>query len=282
MQPSPIPAPKVILEGPTGTGKTHSILTAVEAGLETAVLFTEPHGRSILNHIPCPKLHWMFIPPFAPGWDEMIKRADTMTKMSWGVLSKMTEDPSKSTYNSFWRAINAVARFKCDRCGTVLGDVTTWGTNRAFFLDSYSGINRMAMQMVTGESIAKTQPQWGAAMAAELALADKLATDTRCLFVLICHVERIVDEVVGGTYLLPLALGKKNAPELPKNFSDVILTKRLGDRFSWSTADTAAELKAMHVPISDKLEPSFVNLMNSWKAKGGIIEIPDTTASTNT
>jgi len=262
----------MILMGPTGSGKTHSVRTLVDAGIETFVVFTEPHGRGVVSDIPCPKLHWTYVPPSTGSWTEMIQKADVATKMSWKALSGMTEDPNKSKYTGFFRLLSALHNFRCDRCGKEFGDVSTWGTNRALAIDSWSGINEMAMQMFTGESIARSQPQWGAAMNTELSFANKLCYDLRAHFVLICHLEYDKDEVLGGMKLMPLSLGRKVAPDLPKNFSDVILAQRLGTTFSWSTANPSADLKAINVPISDKLPSSFVPVIEQWKTRGGIIE----------
>lgn len=269
---SPIPGANVMLMGETGSGKTTVLRTLPDAGVETFIIFTEPHGMAVVADIPCPKLHWTYIPPTSSSWEDLLKRADTMSKMSWSALSKMTEDPDKHKYRGYWKVVDALHNFKCDRCGKEFGDVSNWGTNRAIVIDSFSGINQMAMQLITGESIARSQPQWGAAQVAEITLSNRLCYDTRAHFILITHIERLLDEISGGMTLVPLALGKKVAPELPKNFSDVIHCYRSGLDFRWSTATPNAALKGGNCPLSDKLPASFVPLIEKWKSRGGIIE----------
>lgn len=275
---SPIPGLNTFLIGPTGTGKTDSLISLVQAGLELFVIFTEPHGRSVLMQsaqrrgVDLSKIHWAYIPPTSGSWNDFMQRADKMTTMSWRLLSGQTEDEQKGKFRGFYNILASLHNFRCEQCGRAFGDVSTWGTDRAVAIDSLSGINEMAMHMVAGESIAKSQPQWGAAMNAELLLINKLCYDTRAFFVLTAHIERQTDEVMGGTHLVPMALGRKLAPDLPRYFNDVILTVRNGEKFQWSTATANADLKATTCALSDKLEPSFLPLVREWQKRGGIIE----------
>ena len=70
--PSLLAGVNILLEGPSGTGKTYSIGTAVDAGVETFALFTESGLETLLGYwtdrgleIP-PNLHWHVLEP-APG-----------------------------------------------------------------------------------------------------------------------------------------------------------------------------------------------------------------------
>jgi len=267
-----------MLMGPTGSGKTDALVSLVEAGLEVFVLFTEPHGRSVLlqaaqrRNVDMSRLHWAYVPPQSGNWSDMMDRADKMTRLSWSMLSGQTEDPQKGNYRGFYNMLSILHNFKCEHCQKEFGDVSSWRTDRAICLDSLSGVNEMAMQMVSGASIAKSQPQWGAAMNSEVLIVNKLCYSTRAMFVLVAHVDRQVDEVMGGMHMIPLALGRKVAPDLPRYFNDVILTVRDGDKFHWSTSTPNADLKATTCPIKEKLPPSFVPLVEEWKKRGGVFE----------
>lgn len=263
------PGAKVLLLGATGAGKTHSLRTLVDVGITPFIIFTEAHGINIVTDIPCPKLHYAYIPPTSGSWNQIINRAKLATSISWNALKEQIIDPDKSQYTGYLDVVTQLFNFKCQRCGENFGDVSTWSIDRAICVDSFSGINTMAMQMFTGESIAKSQPQWGAAMKAELVLSDKLCFDTRAHYVLIAHVERQMDEVYGGTHIVPMCLGRKVAPDLPKNFSDVIHVLRKEKTFTWSTITPNADLKANNVAWSDKLPPSFVPLIESWRKRAG-------------
>lgn len=256
-------APNVLLLGMPGTGKTHAIRTLLEAGLEVFIVFTEP-GMEILSDTDPEKCHWHYVPPSSGGFDEMLKSFQDANKFAWDALIKMP-DTKKKSYDSAVELIRTFADFPCDRTGKTYGDVTEWGFDRAIVLDSLSGVNKMTMQLITGQAWGVSQPQWGAAMKAELGLIDKLCIDTKCMFVLTAHLERLVDEVNGGMLIQANALGKKNAPEIPKNFSDVILTKREKGEFKWSTEHPGADLKARNVPWARDIVPSFVPLLKTWR-----------------
>jgi len=217
-------------------------------------------------------MHWMYIPPSTGGWEEMMDRANLMTKMSWTAVSKMTDDPKKAAYDAFWKIINGLHNFKCDRCKKVFGDASEWGTDVLLGLDSLSGVNHAAMQMATGFSIARSQPQWGAAMSSELALIDKICMDTFCHFLLISHADREANALTGANEITLLALGKANRGEFGKNFSDVIYSKRVGDKFMWSTLEPLVTgLKSTHLPLADKMNPDINLLLEAWKKRGGKI-----------
>lgn len=271
---SDVPGFKAILIGDTGSGKTWAFRSAIKAGLSVRAILTEPHARLTLGDISCKDgMHWMYIPPSTGGWGEMMDRANLMTKMSWTAISKMTEDPKKSAYDSFWKLLHGLNAFKCDRCKQEFGDASTWGTDVLLGLDSLSGVNHAAMQMATGMSIARSQPQWGAAMSSELALIDKICMDVRCHFMLIAHADREANALTGASEITLLALGKANRGEFTKNFSDVIFAKRVMDKFMWSTLEPLVTgLKTTHLPLADKLEPNVGLLIDSWKKRGGIIE----------
>ena len=268
---SPLGGANVLLFGGSGVGKTHALRTLAAAGIETFIVMTDTHGRTVLNDVPDPMIHWHHIPPKTGTFEEMAGMIERSAGMSWDYLVKQYNDPNKKNYTGLLEVYQTLHSFTCDRCGKNYGDVSTWGTDRAIVLDHYSAINQMAMQVFSGLAVARQQGQWYAAMTAELMLAHKLCNDTRAHNVLIAHRERQVDEVIGGTHLVPLALGKKVAPDLPREYSDVILAEREGDKFYWSTAKPNADLKAIHLKIGDKLEPDFGQIIETWKAKGGVI-----------
>lgn len=267
---SPIPAPKIILMGASGTGKTHSIRTLVDAGITPFVIFTEP-GMEVLSDVPVEKLHWKYIPPVVGNLASILDMAQKVNKFTYEMLTKMS-DSERSKYNQFIDVINACNNFVCDRDGKSYGAADKWGTDRWLVLDSLTGLGKMAMSLVVGGKPTKSMPDWGLAQDMIRKLVDYETTNMRAGFVLVAHVARERDEVTGGTYVTINTLGQKLAPELPLFFSDVIMSKRDGDKFSWSAAESGADTKARNVALSGTLQPSFVQIINSWKAKGGIIE----------
>jgi hypothetical protein len=248
-----IPGPNVLLVGATGSGKTHAIRTLLETGIEEVfVIFTEP-GMEVLNNTPEDKLHWHYIAPANADWETMIKSATKINTMSFEALSKLG-DMHKNKYNQFIQVLETLHNFVDDRTGQEFGDITQLDRKCAVIVDSLSGLD------------------WGVAMDNLERLIQKLCTDTTCTFVLTAHLEREVDEVLGGVKLMASTLGRKLAPRLPRFFSDVILCERKGKEFSWNTASLQVDLKARNLEIGDNLPPSFVPLMEQWLKNGGTYE----------
>lgn len=260
-----VPGPKVMLVGATGSGKTHSIRTLVEAGLEVFCVFTEP-GMEVLSDVPSDKLHWHYIPPAGPDWSAMIDSARKINTLSFKALAEMG-DINKQKYDEFLRLFMCLSNFKDDRTGKEFGPVDSFGLDKALVIDSLSGLNVMAMNLVAGSKPVKSMADWGVAMDNLERLITKLTTDVPCTVILTAHLEREVDEVTGGTTNMASTLGRKLAPRLPRFFSDVIVARRDGTEFFWSTAMLNTDTKARNVPLADKIKPTFVDLLKRWKER---------------
>lgn len=268
--PSPLPGFNVMLLGASGTGKTYSIRTLISQGITPFCIFTEP-GFEVLGDIPPEQLHWHYIKPADQDWGSMIDSAKKINNLSFESLAKLS-DINKRSYNQFVDLLTTLNSFKCDRTGQEYGDVCTWGTDRALVLDSLSGVNIMAMNLVVGSKPVKSMADWGVAMDNLERLIQKLCIDTQCHFVLTAHAERETDEVLGGSKIMASTLGRKLGPKIPRFFSDVILSQKDGARFSWSTAAAGADLKARNLPIADNLQPDFAQIVKTWLKQGGTID----------
>jgi hypothetical protein len=260
-----LPGFKTLLVGGVGTGKTHSIHSLVEAGFEVFAIFTEPGMETVAN-IPSEKLKWHYIPPAAPSWDDMIDSANKINTMSFEALTKLPHI-NKTKYTGFIDLLTCLSNFTDDRTGEIFGSADTFDQSRVLFVDSLSGLNIMAMNLVAGSKPVKSMADWGVSMENLERLITKLTTDLRCHVVLTAHLERETDELTGGTTLMASTLGKKLAPRLPRFFSDVIHCKREGAKFSWSTATVNVDLKARNLSLGDNLIPSFVPVAESWRKR---------------
>jgi hypothetical protein len=254
------PGTNTLLMGGTGSGKTYSIRTFLEAGVTPFVLATEPGIESTLGDIPEDQLHWHYIPPANIGWAELADSAKKINQFDLKTLSGLT-DINKRKYNQFMEVIEQCNNFTCQRTGEKFGDVSSWGPDRAFIIDSLSGLNVMAMNLVVGSKPVKSMADWGIAMDNLERLIMKLTSDTRCYFVLTAHVEREVDEVTGGTSVMASVLGRKLAPKIPRFFDDVVLCQQNGGKFTWSTSATGTDLKARNLPISSDIAPTFKRIV---------------------
>lgn len=266
-----VPGVKELLAGATGTGKTHALRTLIDAGITPFALFTEPGFNSVLGDIPDDKLHWHYIPPANPSWAKMIDSAKKINTMSFESLAKL-QNINKTEFADFIDVLTTLSDFKCDRCGESFGAVDDWDNSRALYADSLSGLSIAAMNLVVGSKPTKSVADWGVAMDNLERLIQKLCVGLQCHFVLTTHLEREFDEVTGATHLMPSTLGRKLAPKIPRFFDDVIQCRREGSEFYWSTAAMNIDLKARNLEISDKLDPSFVPVINHWKSKTEVTE----------
>lgn len=259
------PKLNILLEGSVGTGKTHSCRTLIEEGLvdELFVLAVEPGIHTILGDLPSDKVHWKYISPAKTDWSTMIQNAKLVNSQSMEQLQKM-QWPSKKEYTQFIEVLESLSNFKCDRTGEEFGSVDDWGPNRALVVDGLSGISRMVMDMTTGAKPIKTQPEWGCAMDTVRQFVEKCCFDTGCTFVLLAHITKEKDEVSGAMMTTVDTLGNKLAPQIPKPFDEVIMTKRSQGKFHWSTEEALTDLKARLLPFSSQIEPNFKEVYNAY------------------
>lgn len=273
-EPSLLAGVNVLLEGPTGTGKTYALGTLADAGVELFLLFTESGVETALGYwadrglsIPT-NVHWHVLARPEGSFATMAATAETINKSSQESLHKM-QDPKRATHNQFIGLLNTLNNFPDDRTGELFGPVDGWGPDRCLAIDGLTGINIIAMSLVVGGKPVRSQADWGIAMGQVENILRLLTDGCKCHFVLIAHVEREVDAVFGGVKVTVGTLGRALAPKIPPMFSDVILTERNGTKFSWSTANALADLKARNLPIADGIRPDFGPILEKWKSRGG-------------
>lgn len=266
-----IPGPKILLLGGPGSGKTHSLRTLLDAGIEhISIVFTEP-GQEVLGDVPADKLSYHYIRPATASWATMISQSKKINTLSFKALAELS-DMDKRQYTQMIDLYECLSNFKDDRTGKHYGPVDEWPNSHALVIDSLSGMNAMAMKLVTGGKPVRSQADWQVAMDQIEQTITKLTTDVFCPVVITAHLERETDEITGGTTNMVSTLGRKLAPKIPRFFSECIHVKRDGNRFTWSTVTMNTDLKTRFLPFADNLAPSFTQLFKGWEAKGGKYE----------
>lgn len=269
---SPMVGFNTLLEGPTGTGKTTALGTLVETGLDVHCIFLESGQESLFGYftdkgkdVPA-NLHVHALRTGNASFAELMDSARKTNTLSHEALAKMT-DPNRNRYDTYINLLTALNSYTDQRTGECFGPVDSWGTDRCIVIDGLTGINRAAMQLVVGGKATRSQAEWGQAQYYVEELIHKLTNGCRCHFVLIAHIERETDLVLGGSKITMSTLGKALAPKLPQMFSDVILCRREGDKFYWSTADAQADLKVRNLKFGSTLPPDFGMIYEKWKSR---------------
>lgn len=262
----------ILLMGPAGTGKTYSIGTLVDAGYEVFYLAMEAGMESLIGYYtdkgkPVPdNLHWHKLDAPKASFLELIDAATKINSLSLESLSKM-QDPHRTKHNTFIQLLTALNNFPDDRTGKTFGPVNEWDTKRVLVIDPLTGLSRAAMSLVVGGKPVRNQADWGIAQDTLEKLLLMLSENCACHFVLLAHVERETDQVLGGVKLMVSTLGRALPPKIPPMFSDVILSVRNADKWTWDTANPQADLKTRNLSVRSDNPPSFAPIFAKWQSR---------------
>jgi hypothetical protein len=181
------------------------------------------------------------------------------------------EDGQRRDYNQFGEVLKLTKRF-IDHKGVDHGDPTTWNTDRAFVLDAVTELANMAMAMYVGKRPVYDKPDYQVAQRMVYNYIHLLTNTFRCHVIILSHPDPIFNEAIGATKLMMQTIGNKLSPQLPRKFDDVIVAKRIGTDYRWSTAELNAEGKGRNLPTKADLTPDFGQVVEAWKRGGGVIE----------
>jgi hypothetical protein len=272
-----VTGPKILLEGPAGTGKTYAIGSLVEwasqHNQEVFVLFTENGLETLLGYwtdkgkeIPA-CLHWHVVNTRPLALASLMKAADNVGKLSYESITKMSDPNRGGENNAFYKILAACNDFPDDRTGEKFGALDAWSPSRIFVIDSLSELSNAAMKMVIGNKPTAALPDYGVAQTNLLNFLRLLTQGIHPTVLITAHVSRETDEITGGVKLMTKAIGKALANEIPQLFSDVIFTVREGTNFYWDTAAANVDVKTRNLPIAAKQPPDVGRIMDKWTAR---------------
>lgn len=262
--------PSTLVMGGGGSGKTTSLATLLQAGLKLRLLAMEPAAPNrVLErckelNIDASNFHWKHVSPAVGSWEALMESAKLIKNLTLKELADTRGKPDSGPWLEF---LTNIANFKSDRTGEELGDATEWGSDCAFAIDGLTGMSDMARILQVGFKPNPSPGEWGSMQGTILNVVKKLCADSKCFFVLISHVERETNEITGTLNLTASTLGAKLAPKIPPQFSTVVYAKRVGDQFLWSTSDTGVDTKNGDLPLSDSIQPSFMPIVEGFRAR---------------
>lgn len=272
--------PKVLLEGPSGTGKTYALGKLVEWAeknqIEVFVLFTENGLETLLGywvdkgHNVPGNLHYHSTLTKPLGLKNLMDAADKVGKLTYEMVTKMVDPNRSGENNAFLKILAACSDFPDDRTGTRFGPVDSWGVDKIFVIDSLSELSNACMKMVIGSKPTASQPDYGVAQNNLMNFMRLFTQGLACTAVMTAHIDRQTDEITGGVKLMTKSIGKALAGDIPQLFSDVIYTVREGTNFYWDTAAASVDTKTRNLPIASKQSPDFGLIMEKWKARSSI------------
>lgn len=282
---------KVLLEGPTGTGKTHALGTMVdwcaaqnpplqvfcmfvERGLETLLGYWLEKGKVIPDN-----LHWRDLILKPVSLQQLKDGARNVGILNYDSITKLV-DGQRSQNNPFETMLIEFMDFKDQRTGQTFGAVDSWGPDRVLITDSLTEICNAAVKMVIGSKPTMAPGEYGIAQNNLMNWLRLCTQGCRCHMVLTAHVSREKDEMTGGIKIMTQAIGGAISGLIPPLFSEVILTTREGASWHWDTANANVDLKTRYLPISSKIQPDFKLIMDKWaaRAKAAAALVPTTPA----
>lgn len=270
--------PKVLLEGPSGTGKTHVIGTLVDWAARqnpprpVHVVFTENGLESLLGYwvekkLPIPtNLRWHVSLVPALGLDQLINAAEMAGKVSYEALTKMV-DSSRSVNNPWEKFLRVLSDVPDDRTGTKFGNIGTWDSSTILVNDSLSETAQACFKMVVGNKPVASQPDYQVSQNNLLNWLRYMTQSFQGTFVITAHVQRQINDVAGTMQLMTKAIGKALGDEIPQLFSEVIFTVREGSNWYWETASSNVDTKTRYLPVQTKIRPDFGQIMDKWLAR---------------
>lgn len=265
----------VLLMGGPGSGKSYSLPTIMEAGLDLFVVGTEPRFLETIEQsvrdrkLDINKLHTHHIYPATAPWDQLIQSATMIGNTDYDTLSKLKSGIGKEQYRQFIDLLKVMANFTDERTGKAYGPVDKLDPNTcAVAIDSLTGVAMMSMDLMVGSKPTRHQGEWGVAMDNLERFGNKCTADIKCFFVMTGHVEREVNPVTQATNNIYVStLGKALSPKWGRFYSEIIHAYREGDQYYWSTITPLYDLKRRFLPLKNNMKPSFVPIIEGWKTR---------------
>lgn len=211
-------------------------------------------------------IHYKRIQSHPEGLDQLEEIAKKLNTLPWASVN-VASTVAPKRFTGFMEVIQTLKNFVCDRCGASFGSVLTWQADRAIVLDSVSGLNDIVMGSVAGNSITKSQPQYGTAQTQEMSIIHTLL-QCKPHFICIGHLTRAADDTGNITVSTDL-IGVKLGPGFPKIFGEVYMSYKDGIGFFWDANNGKVSTKSRIFSVQEnlnKIKQDFGPIIQRWYA----------------
>ncbi|MGH7747185.1 MAG: AAA family ATPase [Candidatus Dormibacteria bacterium] len=275
---STLSGPKVLLIGPSGTGKTRALGTLVDWAARQSpprnvnILFTENGLETLLGYwtdrkLPVPpNLRYHVITTQSIPLKDLLDAAKKVGILSYKSITEMV-DPNRASNNPYYKILEVFSKFTDDRTGKDFGNIGEWGNEEIFGIDSLTELANACMKMVIGNKPTASPSDYGVAQNNLMNLLRFLTQGFAPTLVMTAHVQRQQDEMTGSVKLMVKAIGKAMSDDIPQLFSETIGTIREGANWYWDTARSDLDTKTRYLPIASKISPDFAQIMDKWQAR---------------
>lgn len=203
---------KLLLIGPSGTGKSGSLVSLIEAGYKVRILDYD-NGLDVVKSV-------------------LIKkgRTDLLANVNYEPLRDERGFVGTKIVCKTATAFQNGMRFLDNWPG--LGPVSKWGSDCILVVDSLTLMSQAALQQVlalNGRLGGTAELQdWGKAQdAIENVLSLLTGNQTKCNVIVMSHVA-FIDDANGISQGYPMSLGKSLSPKIGNYFNTCLMTKLIG------------------------------------------------------
>lgn len=263
-----MPAPKILLVGDSGTGKTYSaILSAARVpGKKIFIIFTEP-GMDTIPTLPDDirarigkDIFWNYI-GVSQNLKSLLELGKDINSKNYEALSQSPDKGKKDATE--WRDILELClNLKDKNTGKEFGHIEVLGDDWIVIFDSLSGLNDAAWRNHRGDLVTAGPQNYKVVQDTVMGFLKWVCRGLECGIVMTAHSAREADEVSGTTRIYPSTPGSKIAPLVGRDFGEVVQTVKDGDKFYWSATGRGFNSKTRNLPNIEKIP---IDLTGVWK-----------------
>ena len=265
----PLPKQTVLLIGGSGTGKTESLATLLDAGQKVRIISVDVNCPPVLRKVlqkrktPLEKGQLgLYMPPKEKiSAADMIGKLESNASKDFEVLLKQKE-LNRSKYDSFVNVWKGRTDFKDFFTGESLGRSDDWGADTTLCIDSLTAVCEGIKTHTVGTKVGISQPEWGAMQTTLINWLNFILNNLECNIVLLAHPDKGVDPNVGGQKIYPSNLGQALNSLIPAKFGESVKCYRTQGKdgkqeFYWSVIDEVYETRFTNLPPSAKIPQDF-------------------------